>query len=36
MADIAHEVMAQAPQAAIARGGVWLTGVLQRRSSLGS
>lgn len=36
IADIAHEVTAQAPQAAIARGGVWLTGVLRSRSPLGS
>jgi hypothetical protein len=27
IADIAHEVMAQAPQPDIARSGVWLTGV---------
>jgi hypothetical protein len=36
IADIAHEVVAQAPQPAIARGGVWLAGVLQGRSPLGS
>jgi hypothetical protein len=36
IADIAHEVMAQVPQAAIAKGGVRLPGVLRRRSPLGS